>query len=149
MVNVFACNWMNEWSVDRTNVNVLHGFRPTRVQNGAVLSWPRGYYKRVCVREKTRGGEKTNKRRHERKRRQEIEKASALKLFSALTDWMDGKGHQHHCNQQQAAYNNNPANQQHYIWSRQLLDILLLQSVVRFSKIELRQSDSFQRLLKM
>ena len=106
---------------------------------------------RECVWERRHEEERRRIREDTRERedKREIEKASALKLFSALTDWMDGKGHQHHCNQQQAAYNNNPANQQHCIWSRQLLDILLLQSVVRFSKIELRQSDSFQRLLKM
>ena len=32
-VNVFAGEWMSEWSVDGMNVIVLHGLRATEVEN--------------------------------------------------------------------------------------------------------------------
>ena len=65
-VNVFAGEWMSEWSADGMNVIVLHELRATQVENLTVLSCYEAYiYTIIGVCERDQRERETRERRQE------------------------------------------------------------------------------------
>ena len=62
-MNVFACDWVSEWSVDGMTLIVLHRFHATELFSGDHAVYIYIYYcKRICVRVYVREREEEEER---------------------------------------------------------------------------------------
>ena len=97
-LNVFVCNWMSKWSVDRMTVTVFtqHGLKTELFLVDLAYIYIyiyTHYYMSVC--------EKKDERKRERRQETDtgIKSFWCQRLFSALAWLHEWKTHQHHCNQ--------------------------------------------------